>query len=287
MTSRVSSGEVHDRVWELLPWVVNGRLAQDDEDWVARHIEECADCRSEVQAQERLQSVLVNDARVEYAPSASFQKLATRIEELERQMPDASPAERVRVARPRAPSPRLPRWLLAALAGQGAVVVALAVLVAWQNMDRMMAPRFQTLTSEANPAAIRGNLRVVLAPSVSVAELRKLMGSVNAQIVAGPTDAGVWTLAVPYAASSADFSSAVERLRADGRVAFAEPVADSAAGPTADWPASAQARAPDRAAVLSAAGRVEPGRPKPADPRSCRIRGHHPAARGSGQAVRR
>ncbi len=232
MTSQVSSRELHDKVWELLPWVVNGRLARDDEDWVARHIEECADCRSEMQAQERLQSVLVNDARVEYAPRASFQKLATRIEELERQMPEASPAETIRVARPRVPSPRLPRWLLAALAGQGAVVVALAVLVAWQNMDRMMAPRFQTLTTEPNAATIRGNLRLVLAPSVTVVDLRKLLGSVNAQIVAGPTDAGVWTLAVPYAASSAEFTSAIERLRADAHVALAEPIADPAAGPT-------------------------------------------------------
>jgi hypothetical protein len=230
MTSQVPSREVHDQVWELLPWVVNGRLARDDEAWVARHIDECADCKRELQAQEQLQSVLVKDARVEYAPRASFQKLATRIEELERQMPDASPGEMVRVARPRAPSPRLPRWLLAALAGQGAVVVALAVLVGWQNMDRMMAPRFQTLTTEPNAAAIRGNLRIVLAPSVTVADLRELMRSVNAQIVAGPSDAGVWTLAVPYAASSAEFTSAIERLRADARVALAEPIAGSAAG---------------------------------------------------------
>ena len=230
MTSQVPSSEVHDKAWELLPWVVNGRLARDDEAWVTRHVDECADCKREMRAQEQLQNVLVNDARVEYAPGASFQKLATRIEELERQMPDAAPAAAVRVARRRAPSPRLPRWLLAALAGQGAVVVALAVLVAWQNMDRMMAPRFQTLTTEPNAAAIRGSLRRVLAPSVTVADLRKLMGSVNAQIVAGPTDAGVWTLAVPYAASSAEFSSAIERLRADARVALAEPIA----GPTAD-----------------------------------------------------
>ncbi len=233
MTSQVPSREVHDQVWELLPWVVNGRLARDDEAWVARHIEECADCKREMQAQEHLQSLLVNDARVEYAPRASFQKLATRIEELERQMPDDSPGETLRVARPRPPSPRLPRWLLAAFAGQGAVVAALAVLVGWQNMDRMMAPRFQTLTTEPNAAAIRGNMRIVLAPSVTVAGLRELMRSVNAQIVAGPSDAGVWTLAVPSAASSAEFTGAIERLRADARVSLAEPIAGSTAGPTA------------------------------------------------------
>ena len=35
MSNHVPPDELHDRAWELLPWIVNGRLVRDEEPWVA------------------------------------------------------------------------------------------------------------------------------------------------------------------------------------------------------------------------------------------------------------
>jgi Putative zinc-finger len=225
VNTHATATESHDKAWELLPWVVNGRLAESDQAWVAQHIEECADCRREIEAQEQIQAALASDARVEYAPSASFQKLVSRIDELERQVPGESPGEMMRVRPPRTPlgTSRLPRWLVVAVAAQGVMVVALAVLAGRQSLERLLAPRFQTLTSAQAPATLHGNLRVVLAPAVTVAEFQSLLESVDAKIVAGPSEARVWTLSVPFSISTHAFDTAIKRLRADARVVLAEP----------------------------------------------------------------
>jgi hypothetical protein len=232
VTTHVAPGDIHNRVWELLPWVVNGRLTRTDQTWVMRHIEECADCRREIEAQVEIQSVLASDARVAYAPQSSFQKLTSRIEELERPLPDNLPQELARTPGMSIPAavPRFPRWLAATLAAQGAVVVALVVLVGWQSFERMLAPSYQTLTSAQPSTAIAGNVRVVLTPAVTVSQFQSLLESVNARVVAGPTEAHVWTLAVPYAKASPQFAAVIRLLRSDPRIALAEPVTTAESG---------------------------------------------------------
>ena len=41
------TGEAHDKVWELIPWFVNGRLSEDDAAAVEAHLAECERCRDE------------------------------------------------------------------------------------------------------------------------------------------------------------------------------------------------------------------------------------------------
>ena len=221
MSAPASFNEAHDRAWELLPWLVNGRVDHEADPWLAQHVAACEECRREVELQSKMLAGLAADSRVEYAPQASFEKLATRMKEFERE------EDRQSGVSSREPTPimRIPRWLTATLAVQGVFGLALAVLVGFQTYDRMLAPNYQTLTS-ADPAPVqRGNLRVVLAPDVTLGDFESLVYSAGATVVAGPTSAHVWTLAVPYEVSSARFAKLLESLRADERVALAEPVA--------------------------------------------------------------
>ena len=227
MSAPVSFEEAHDRAWELLPWLVNGRVDHDTDPWLAQHVAACEECRREVELQSAMLSGLAADARVEYAPQASFEKLATRIKEFE----DEELRQAGVSAREPSPVMRIPRWLTATLAVQGVFGIALAVLVGLQTYDRLFAPNYQTLTS-ADPAPVaRGNLRIVLAPAATLGDFESLVESLHATVVAGPTSAHVWTLAVPYEVSSARFAKMLESLRADERVALAEPVAAAVSPP--------------------------------------------------------
>ncbi len=126
---------------------------------------------------------------------------------------------------------RFPRWLVATLATQAVLVSALTVFIGWQAFDRLLSPRYQTLTSSESGAAADGNLRIVLAPSVTVAQFKSLLESVGAKVVAGPTNANVWTLRIPYLANTRGFDATLKLLRTDERVVFAEPVASAPAAP--------------------------------------------------------
>jgi hypothetical protein len=236
MTNDATVRQRHAETWELIPWIVNGRASDEDAAGVAEHLAECADCRREIEVQRRLQAEVARNGSLEYAPQASFQKLMSRIEELEREVPEVAatgPATRPAVR----PAVRIPRWFVASFVAQSLAMIVLTVFAGWQGIEQLLAPRYQTLTSSEPPPATPsgnlpahgnptsfGNLKIVPAPTVTVTELRSLLKTVGAQVVSGPTDAGVWTLVVPYATTSPAFKTMLGELRADSRVAFAEPI---------------------------------------------------------------
>ncbi len=53
MNTRAPHAEVHDRAWDLLPWLVNGRLDQSDGEWLMRHVGECEECARELRGSDR------------------------------------------------------------------------------------------------------------------------------------------------------------------------------------------------------------------------------------------
>jgi hypothetical protein len=73
-------------------------------------------------------------------------------------------------------------------------------------------------------------IRVVFAGNVALDDMNRVLRGIGAQIIAGPSEAGVYTLGL--AAGTADKSGvekAIAQLRADGRVMFAEPALASEA----------------------------------------------------------
>ncbi|MGH8238558.1 MAG: hypothetical protein ACREXP_16255, partial [Steroidobacteraceae bacterium] len=73
-------------------------------------------------------------------------------------------------------------------------------------------------------------VRVVFAGNIAHDVMNRLLRSIDAQIIAGPSEAGVYTLGL--SASSSDKASADQaaaQLRADNRVMFAEVVITSEA----------------------------------------------------------
>lgn len=203
----------------LLPWFVAGALSEREIERVQEHMHECPVCAADWEREQRVQSLLCDEPTVEHAPQPGLQKLMSRIDELERELP--APHEGPVFVDRRVPPRMSPmRWLAAAAIVQTIGLGILGVLL-WQRGIELHSPRFQTMTSAS--AAVEGGtrIRVVFAPAMPVGELQALLKSISATVVAGPSDAGVYTLALSD--EHAQVRPALETLRANGSVMFAEP----------------------------------------------------------------
>jgi hypothetical protein len=229
MKTSQGAPDVHDEAFELIPWLVNGRLSSEERDRLERHLVHCGECRREVESQQRLRlAVRRDESNIEYAPHASFQKLWHRIEE--RPQGEATDAG-IDAAAGRAR--HLPsehgqgwnlrrRWMMAA----GTVLaMGLGLLAAtqWHVSSPARVPEYRTASTPPAEPDRDGQIRVVFAPNVTVDELTRIVSETRLTIVGGPSDSGVYTLAV-QSGQGTRVADAIARLRSDPRVRFAEPV---------------------------------------------------------------
>src|SRR6185503_19554148 len=145
---------------DLLPWLVNGTLNQGDRARVEQHLVECEECRADLALEQDLHRRMAAEDRITYSPAASFEKLWSRIEELEREVPAASTPEPA----PRAASisdhrwrPRrghmstLSRWLAAAVVVQAIALGWLTVQVQVGARDATAPWVYRTVTTSTTP----------------------------------------------------------------------------------------------------------------------------------------
>ncbi|HSE12491.1 MAG TPA: anti-sigma factor [Rudaea sp.] len=223
MTANLDTRICDSEAARLLPWLVTGRLAADEAARVESHLAECPICRSDLAVQHELRTLMQADERVEYAPQPSLQKLMTRIDELDREIAVPEPAHDDSVAPPRAV---MPRWMIAAAVLQ---TVGLGLLGAalWQQAPSRTDPAtYVTLSAADSVAAPAARVRVVFTSGMTAGNIARLLGAVHAEIVAGPSGAGAYTIALlSEAGAPPSVDASLARLRADPGVLFAEPVA--------------------------------------------------------------
>jgi hypothetical protein len=193
----------HEQCWELIPWVVNGRASDSEERSVLAHTEGCNDCREELERHRELHKHMRGNDDVIAAPNASWQKLLGQIDA--QSTPTVATAYRIK--RP---------WLIAALWLQ---LVAIATLAG--ALFRSAAPpeaEYTTL-STVETQDRRAAVRVVFSPDASLNQINQLLRGVECDIIAGPSEAGVYTLA---AAADKDVQQIITQLRDHSEVLFAE-----------------------------------------------------------------
>lgn len=215
----------------LLPWFVTARLSAADGERVTRHLEHCGICRADLAEQRSLRTTLKAEGPIEYAPQAGLAKALARIDELTREAPPVAAVEAFAGMTPAWRRPAVARWLIAAVVVQAVGLGVLgAALLARPTGD---AARYQTLSAAA-PATVDGGprIRAVFAPSTTLAELGTLFARQRLRVIAGPTEAGVFTLAASDAPlDRARLQARLAELRADARVLFAEPALEGGASP--------------------------------------------------------
>jgi hypothetical protein len=216
----------------LLPWLVTGTLSAADTERVQSHLERCEICRADLAHERRLRTWLKADGRVEYAPQAGLAKTLARIDELMREAPPAARDDRpVREHRPARRRFTVSQWLTAAVVVQAIGLGVLGGSVLSRSAAERASARYQTLSS---PAAVAGGTRIraVFTPSMTISELKALLGTQRLMIVAGPSDAGVFTLgAIDAQLDRSGVDALLAGLRTDRHVLFAEPASGDAVAP--------------------------------------------------------
>jgi len=226
-------GLIHRDSWELIPWLVTGRLRDAERARVEGHVAECEECRAEIVAQRALRERMAVDGPVTYSPAASFEKLWSRIEELEREVPATgrTDPDRHGHGRPRAAtragqSSTLSRWLVAAVVVQS---IALSWLVHGVLVDRGDREwQYRTVTSPATVVPSATRLRVIFARDITVSELQRILSAHRLSIVQGPAASEIFTLTPAEGVVPADTTLLLQQLRAEPAVRFVELAATSA-----------------------------------------------------------
>ena len=135
MREREDHGErSHQRVWELLPWYVNGSLAQPERERVEAHLAACRRCEEEERACRRTAAEIAGAGEVAPSPHPiQFQRVLARIEESEREERRHGGGWRL-LAPFRALVQATPRPLRGALVAQAAVIFLLVGFLAWDSL---------------------------------------------------------------------------------------------------------------------------------------------------------
>ena len=217
----------HPEMWELLPWYVNGTLRGQELDAVTGHLSTCVECRGEVARCRDLAAAMRTAPAVPWAPSSErLARVLAAIDAIEAARAGGwRESLRARLAPLREllqGTPGPVRW---ALAAQGALMVLLLAVMAWQTV-LSPGPPYRTLaTGNDQPRRGQAQVRVVFAEDITEREIRGLLGGVQGKIVDGPSAIGAYTVEVPLPASAADrMAPVLDVLRADSKVRLAEPI---------------------------------------------------------------
>jgi hypothetical protein len=223
----------HQRVSELLPWYVNGSLAQPERERVEAHLAACRRCQEEESACRRTAAAVAGAGELAPSPHPiQFQRVLARIEESEREEHRHAGGWRL-LAPFRALVQATPRPLRGALVAQAAVIFLLVGFLAWDTL-RPVSPAAGTSPAGSSPAIYRTlsdpapapaptfRLRVMFSPKATEEQIRGLLHGIQGEITAGPSRLGLYTVEVPAAGDPA--AGVLARLRSEPQVTFAEPV---------------------------------------------------------------
>ena len=210
MTNLVQS---HRQVWEQIPWILNGSASEADLRSAQEHLRHCADCREALAFEQRLHDALLQPQIGIGDAEEGWQRLSARIDHSETGLLSARSR----------PSVTQTRWLAAAVIVEALALGGMVTSSWFTHAGHAPAGVYQTL---AQPEVIRPapTIRVVLAPEMTLDQFRILLNGAHLQVVAGPGEAGVWSLAPAEDASTVATDAALRELRESPHVRFAEPI---------------------------------------------------------------
>ena len=197
----------------VLPWFVNGTLAEDELTVVEQHLRECPRCQREVDLLKRLQAFCTLDGPVPDAMPA-YRRLRERIGGGQRL---AALGHRLRaLSRRWQRAPSWARWVI------GAQFAGIVVLAVWVGAPAGESPGFyRTLGAPAPRVAAAGTIAVKFAPQVTLADLRRIVQTAGARVVDRPTASNAYVLQVPAGQRDAILAA----LRAEPDVVLVQPLA--------------------------------------------------------------
>lgn len=221
---------LHERVWGLLPWYVNGTLSQRERERVEAHLEACSRCQEEAQACRRTAEAIRSAGEAAPTPHpVQLQRVLARIDEAEA---EETPKRFSRLGSRFGGWRAAPRALQGALMAQVAIILLLVGVLVWRELHPgpgdLPAPAVYRTLSDAPPARQPARrLRLMFSPDATERQVRHLVLDVRGRITDGPSALGVYTVEVPTGGDS--LQAVLTRLRSEPQVMLAEPAAGEAA----------------------------------------------------------
>ena len=218
----------HSEAIDLLAWYVAGTLEPMENEGVEAHVDECDECRAELREMRLLHEAVAEVGADEpaYRPQLVDEALAT-IRRVEARPQAREPARRSpfdAVARfvgdfvDSISWRATPAFAKVAIAGQFALLAALAVFVVREG------PRddgFRT-ASGTSSTIVGARFTVQFRDDATLVAIGQALANLDAEIVAGPTASGLYTIVVPEARTR----NLDKQLEASGLVRYVAPVVD-------------------------------------------------------------
>ncbi len=224
--SRLEDTRQHHEVSSLIPWYVNASIGELERQQVEAHLSVCAACREDLALEQRIYRTMTEETAVEYMPAASLKRLQARLDGVDGETMRMPDTRAVQIARPQRPGRRFAlrqglRWQGTMAASVAVMAVAVGLLAAdrwWPLHERTSEASYYTVTTPVlrAPGEV---IRAVFSPNVTLVELQAILDESQLRIVAGPTEAGVYSLA---AKSNRPVNSSLAILRNHDKVRFAE-----------------------------------------------------------------
>ena len=194
----------HDDVWELIPWYVNGSLPPEDMALIQRHVAGCTECTLEVSRQRGLAGLIAFDAPDETAAARSWKKLSTQIRS---EQDGARKASRNAFY--------LAGFRGGLMLGGACAAACLLAIVIVLPIDS----GFRTLSSNTRGAGETIKFQTVA--GLTQSQLEAILFDHGLELVAGPSEAGVYTAVSVHSESNLDL--AAQALMAAPQIIFAAP----------------------------------------------------------------
>jgi hypothetical protein len=178
---------------DLLPWYINGSLSEQEQQEVELHLQQCSECRDEVELLQAMQSVAKQPS--ESLPS---QFAWHRLQRDMRQDTQTSPAK-----------PR--RWGLSLAAAAAVAVIAIQGVLL---LNISQQDNYQLAGHELEGVV----LQVRFNPDATEQAIREALQGIDAEIVTGPGAAGVYRIHVGDHESERDLQNKINQLRQNREV---------------------------------------------------------------------
>lgn len=216
----------HQRIWDLIPWYVNGTLPSEERRAVEEHLTGCLRCREEEELCRATREALA--AAGEVAPSPHPVQLARLLSKVDDLEAGRGAGRRPFLAALRAfLIPANP--MRAFLAVQLAITVLLVALLVWQQRQPQAQALYRTLSAPEAPRGDTARVRVLFKEDATEREIRELLLRLEGEIVSGPSAFGTYTIEIPTAGEPS--GALLAHLRSQPQVRLAEPVAGQGNGP--------------------------------------------------------
>ena len=203
----------HDAAAELLPWLANDSLPDDEKGRVLAHALSCVVCRKDLAELEALRDTVTAGAIDADTPPVDMRRINQRIDaymEKRRRIPRALETLGAFLSSP---------WKAAAVLQAAVILVLFAVLLGQQSEP----PQYTTLTDEA-PLPPGDYLRIVVSTEPGAGDFAALLERHGLALVEGPSPRGVATVAFPQDVSREQRQTVVRTLSEHPMLRFVQPL---------------------------------------------------------------